>query len=847
MTLFHPIALSLGIAMLATGIARAEPPARVLPGLQPDGNTLLHNQWPIHPVGDQVPLGDFPINLAIDPSGRYAAVLHAGYGPHAIHIVDLRTERTTAALPIHETFAGLAFSPDGHRLYCSGASDAVLHVFSLADGHLAALPDVRVAAKDQLGVVAGIALTPRAEAAIVARLFDNQILRVGLNPGAAGWTTTLDEGPDPPGLRFDQGTPGAAPAAAYHPRYIHGDEPLDVVADPGHGRIYASLWGKSALAVLDAQDGRVLAHWACGLHPNELLLSGDGRLFVSNGGLNTVTVLSTADGRMLETLSTAMAPSDPPGSTPNSLALSPDGRTLFVANAYNNNVAVFDVSVAGSGEPLGFIPTGWFPTCVRLTPDGRTLLVISGRGLRPKSDSLGSATRYARISTLYPGSLGIIALPSGAGFAPALAAWTRLAESCRPASAIAGPAEQGNPIPDHVGGATPIRYVIYIIKENRTYDQVLGDLPQGNGDPELCLFPEQVTPNVHAISRQFVLLDNFYANAEISASGHEWSTAGYSSEYLEKTWPPQYGHKTSNLPYPAEGTHEGAKPALGYIWDRAAAAGVSYRSYGEFAVLEQNPPEPVTSNVPALRNHIDPHYRGWDLSYPDARRAGRFIAELHRFEGLGDMPRLQIVRLPQDHTAGAKVGAWTPTAMVAENDAALGRLVEAVTHSRFWPQTAVFVVEDDAQSGPDHVDAHRTEALVVSAYTRRGVVDSTPYTTCSMLRSIELILGLPPMSQFDAAARPMWASFSARSDLTPYAALPARVDLNAKNVAQTAAAKVSASFDFSREDANDDQAFNQVIWAAVRGETARVPAPVHAAFVRSLAPKGGGDDDDDDD
>jgi len=838
------VVVSLVIALASAIPALADLPPRVLPGLQPDGSTLLHNQWPIRPVGRQVPLGDFPVNLAVDPSGRYAAILHAGYGPHAIHVVDLQTERTTAAVRVHETFCGLVFSPDGRRLYCSGGGDAVLHVFAFADGQLTPLPDVPVAPKDDIGVVAGIALARRGRTAIVARPFDNQILSIDATTGARGWATILGDGPDVLAFRFDPVANADLAVPGVKPGLVKGDEPLNVVSDPRHGRIYASLWGKSAVAVLDANDGRLLAHWPCGLHPNELLLSRDGRLFISNGGLNTVTVLAAADGRPLETLSTAMTPLDLPGSTPNSLALSHDGRTLYVANGYNNNVAVFDVSVSGQGRPLGFIPTGWFPTCVRLTPDDRKLLVVSARGLVPKADSSGSATKWPHIGTLYRGSLGIVDLPRGDDFERALAAWTHTAESCRPAPAVETPADQPNPIPDHPGGGTPIRYVIYVIKENRTYDQVLGDLPQGNGDPALCLFPEKVTPNIHAIARQFVLLDNFYANAEISASGHEWSMAGYSSEFVEKVWPPEYGHRGSNLTYPAEGTHAAAAPDLGYLWDRAAAAGIPYRSSGEFAVLGQFPPEPVTSNLPALRDHIDPHYRGWDLTYHDVNRAARFISELHRFERVGDMPRLQIVRLPEDHTAGAKLGSWTPAAMVADNDVALGRLVEAVSHSIFWSQTAIFIVEDDSQSGPDHVDAHRTEALVVSAYTRRRAVDSTPYTTCSMLRSIELILGLPPMSQFDAAARPMWASFQAKRDLMPYYAMPAQIDIEERNVRKTQAAKISASFDFSREDANDDQVFNQVIWQTVRGDHDPMPAPVHAAFVRSLAPK---DDDDDDD
>ena len=828
------------------GIARADLALRVLPGLQPDGSTLLHNQWPIRPVGRQVEMGDFPVMIAVDPSGRYAAVLNAGYSRHEIRVVDVKSGKPTAVVPIREAFRGLAFSADGRRLYCSGAGAGTLQVFSFAAGRLTPLPDLRLATQDKIGVIAGFSFLGDDRIAIAARLFDNQVLAADAATGVAAWTSQLEGGPDLRAFGVDPAAiePGgpARPAS----ELVGGGEPLDVAPDARRSRVYVSLWGKSSVAVLDAASGRVLAHWACGLHPNELLLAGDGRLFVSNSGLNTVTVLSTDDGRALETLSTAMVPGDLPGSTPNSLALTRDGRTLFVANAYNNNIAVFDVSAPGQGRPLGFIPTAWFPSCVRLTPDDRKLLVTSARGLAPHANSTGSATVWPGIGRLYRGTLGIVDLPKPAGLEAALAAWTRTAASCRPATATETPAQAGNPIPARLGDPSPIRYVIYIIKENRTYDQVLGDMREGNGDPALCLFPEKVTPNIHAIARQFVLLDNFYVNAEVSTSGHEWSTAGYSADFVEKIWPPDYGHKSKNFTYPGEGTHEAAFPALGYLWDGAARAGLSYRSYGEFAILDQVPPEPVRSNMPALQGHMDPRYRGWNLDYHDVDRAARFISELHRFEREGNMPRLQILRLPQDHTSGAKAGKWTPAAMVADNDLGLGRVVDAVSHSAFWPQTAIFVLEDDAQSGPDHVDAHRSEALVVSAYARRGAVDSTPYTTCSVLRSMELILGIAPMSQFDAAARPLWASFQAKADPFPYTARPAGVDIEARNVKKSRAQQISAILDFSHEDANDDATFNRVIWETVRGEGDPMPAPVHAAFVRSLARRDADRDDDGD-
>jgi phospholipase C len=378
--------------------------------------------------------------------------------------------------------------------------------------------------------------------------------------------------------------------------------------------------------------------------------------------------------------------------------------------------------------------------------------------------------------------------------------------------------------------ASPIKYCLYIVKENRTYDQVFGDLPQGNGDPKLCLFPERITPNLHQLVRQFVLLDNFYADAEVSADGHEWSMGAYATDFVEKMWPMNYGHNISKkFPYPAEGYFPIACPAGGYIWDRAQEAGVSYRSYGEFVDTFARTNAPTRARVKALQGHIDEWYRPWDLACPDVKRAERFLAELKRMEAAGDMPRLQILRLPNDHTHGTTRGWPTPAAYVADNDLALGQIVEAVSRSKFWPETAIFVVEDDAQNGPDHVDAHRTTAFVISPYTKRGAVDSTMYSTSSMLRTIELILGLKPMSQYDAAATPMFNSFQAAADLRPYQALPANVDLGERNSAQAWGGQLKMNF--AREDAVDDLLLNEVVWRSVRGPDSPMPAPVRAAFV----------------
>ncbi len=359
-------------------------------------------------------------------------------------------------------------------------------------------------------------------------------------------------------------------------------------------------------------------------------------------------------------------------------------------------------------------------------------------------------------------------------------------------------------------------------------------MPKGNGDPNLCLFPESVTPNHHRLARQFVLLDHFYVESEVSADGHEWSTAAYCTDFVEKIWPLTYrGSPLRKLSfYPSEGEKEHlARPAGGYIWEKCQQAGVSFRVYGECIEPGKTLDEPGQARVASFMGNFDPLYRGWDLNYPDVKRAERFIDELRRFEEQGELPRFILMRLPNDHTAGTRRGAPTPRAMVADNDLALGMVVEALSHSRFWKQMAIFVVEDDAQNGPDHVDAHRTVALVISPYTKRRFVDSSLYSTSSMLRTMELILGLEPMSQFDATARPMYNSFTADADYTPYEHVRPEVDMNQRNVASAWGAQWSERFDFSREDAADDLHVNEVVRRSIRGPTQPVPAPVRAAFI----------------
>ncbi len=455
-------------------------------------------------------------------------------------------------------------------------------------------------------------------------------------------------------------------------------------------------------------------------------------------------------------------------------------------------------------------------------------------GPMPGFRGAGSPTREY-IGGLFQGTLSLIAMPDP----KQMAGYSQTVYDCSPLrrgepNAVRTPnptLPAGFPIPSKVGDPSPIRYVVYIIKENRTYDQVFGDVPEGNGEPALCLFPEAVTPNHHALVREFVLLDNFYVDSEVSADGHEWSMGAYATDFVERIWPLGY-RGDRRVPYPAEGGNLNlAKPAGGYIWDKAAEKGVSYRSYGEFVANAPNPKLPGMTPVVALMGHFDPFFRSFDMDYQDIKRVDRFLTELAAFEKAGEMPRLVILRLPNDHTSGTSPGKFTVTACLGDNDLALGRIIEGLSRSKFWRQMAIFVVEDDAQNGSDHVDAHRTVALAISPYIKRHTVDSTLYSTSSMLRTMELILGLQPMSQFDAAARPMFASFAAQPDFAPYLHRPARVDINARNTDREPMAAVSQRLNLEIEDRADDLLFNEIIWKAVKGADAVMPPPVRAAFV----------------
>lgn len=835
-------ALALGPASLGADDPAPKAREATLPGLKPSGSVLLPNGWSLKPAGRQSALGDLPVLIAENPKQPVLAVLHAGYGEHEVWTIDARDRRTIARTALPATFSGLVWSADGSRLFVGGGFDDLVYRFDHKDGVLSdrvafefpdrrafeAEPAAEVGVKKTQRVPAGLALSKDGATLYVASSFGHSVASFDANTGELIAERDLGRDSYPYGLCLDE----------------------------ARKRLYVSLWGAAKVAIVDPKGLARVGDYETQEHPNEMLLAKEGGiLFVANANRNTVTVIDADKGRAVETINTAIDPKAPSGSTPSSLALSPDGSVLFVANANTNDVAAFNVKEPGESTPLGFIPVGWYPTSVRASRDGKTLWVANGKGGTSKANRDGPVptrpggndgrTRQY-IAGLFTGTLSTIPTPS----AKQMPAYSKTVYECSPvrkgdpeAVRVGPEVATDNPIPRKVGDPSPITHCIYIIKENRTYDQIFGDMKEGNGEPSICLFPEDVTPNHHALAREFVLLDNFYVESEVSADGHEWTMGAYATDFVERTWPLGYrGDK--RVPYTAEGIFKIAQPAGGYLWDRARAKGVAYRSYGEFVENGRTPDDPATTNIEALKGHFDPKFRSYDLNYPDQKRADRFLEELAEFEAKGEMPRLIVLRLPNDHTAGASVGKPTVRAMVADNDLALGRVVEGLSRSKFWPKLAIFVVEDDAQNGSDHVDAHRTVALAISPYIKKGSVDSTMYSTSSMLRTMELILGLEPMSQFDASARPMANSFAAKPDPSPYKVRPPKVDIREINAPNAPNAEASRKLDLEKEDRADDLAFNEIIWQAVKGKDAKMPPPVRAAFVMPRVKPDGAKDDD---
>ncbi|AUD00552.1 bifunctional YncE family protein/alkaline phosphatase family protein [Spirosoma pollinicola] len=785
----------------------------------------LPNGWALTPPGRSLDLDDLPLNLVVSPSRKYLAVTNNGQSTQSITLLDALTEKILDTVRVGKSYLGLAFSEDETRLYASGGNDNRILVYKLENQKL--LPDEPIVlgkpwptkisptglcvddAKNRLYVV-----TKEDSSLYIADTKTRQILHK-LPIGAAAYTCLLS---------------------------------------PDKNQLYVSLWGGASVLIVDVNTPKIVAKIKTNKNPNDLLLTRNGQhLFVANGNDNTVALIDVAKQQVIETMTTSLFPDAPVGSTPNGLALSDNENTLYIANADNNCLAVFDVTRKGHSQSSGFIPTGWYPTAVKVI--GSKLFVTNGKGFSSQANPRGPNPVRTRtpqqvgpnpqanpgpvqyIAGLFKGTLSIIDMPDS----EVLAAYSRLVYANTPytkSKELRSEGEAGNPIPMRVGGnaRSPIKYVFYIIKENRTYDQVLGDMKEGNGDAALCLFPQKVTPNQHALAKQFVLLDNFYVDAEVSADGHNWSSAAYANDYVEKNWVTSYGGRGGTYDY--EGQKEIAHPRDGFIWDHCLRAGVSFRSYGWFADDEK-------PNIKTLEGKFCPTFKGYNLGYLDSKREEAWEKDFDELVAAGKVPQLSTVRFGNDHTSGARIGMPTPDAALADNDLAVGRFVEHLSKSPIWKESVVFILEDDAQNGPDHVDAHRSIAFVAGGFVKRHFVDHTMYSTSGLLRTIELILGLKPMSQYDAAATPLWRCFSKQADPAGFESLEPGIDINQKNVAINRNSKRSSMFNLSRPDEIDDLIFSEIVWQTVRGATSNMPAPRRGAFVRSG--KTGLTDDDDDD
>jgi YVTN family beta-propeller protein len=776
----------------------------------------LPNGWTLTPVGTSLPLGDLPLNIAVSASGHYAAVTNNGQSTQTLQLIDVTGERVLDTVIIPKSWLGLKFSADEKYLYASAGNDNQILKYAVNTDPSPAKP--------------GLVLT---DSIILGKRWPEKISPSGLD---------ID---DKRGLLYvitkENNSLYIADlhTHAVLQRFDLGGEGYTCKLSRDRKELYITCWGCDKLLIFDTEKRTFTGSIAVGDNPNDFCLTRNGRwLFVANANDNSVSVIDIRKRTVVETLNAALYPDAPPGSTTNALALGEDDKTLYVANADNNCLAVFDVHEPGSARSKGFIPVGWYPTAVQFI--GGKVWVANGKGFTSLANPKGPNPAIRRqevnyragdtkkvqpvqyIAGLFRGTMSIFPEPTD----QLLGDYSTLVYQNTPYTKngeLMAAGEAGNPIPMKVGDSSPIKYVFYVIKENRTYDQVLGDLTEGNGDTSLVLFGNRVTPNQHAIARDFVLLDNFYVDAEVSMDGHSWSMGGYANDYLEKTWPTSYGGRGGS--YDGEGNRGVANNKGGYIWDDCARAGVSYRTYGEFADNGAKP------NIPVLNGHTCPYYRGFDLDFYDTSRFTQWKQDFDSLVNAGALPHMNTVRFGNDHTEGLRKGKLTPFAHVADNDLAVGEFVDYLSRSSIWKETAVFILEDDAQNGPDHVDAHRSPVYVAGGLVKRHYVDHTMYSTTSVLRTMELILGLSPMSQYDAAARPMWRCFTTTPDLTPFTALPENVDLTERNVASNQWAKKSAALDLTHEDRVPDQLFNEILWKGIKGDVP-LPAPNRAAFVR---------------
>ena len=815
----------------ATGCARADEPVGPANG----GGFIVSTQQLIRPAGRSVEFHGRPVDLALSPDGKTVFVK----SNNQLLVIDTESWQIRQELKFDKggsSMHGIVITPDSSRLLVTDADNSIREATITPDGTLkwSRKIDLPGTSPRRPSYPCGLALLPSDRAAVCLSM-NNTLAIINLTTGQIESEIPVGVAPYDVAISPDGKT---ACVSNWGGRRA---TPQDKTAKSAGTDVVIDNHGSSAtgtVSLIDLATNKQIAEIATGLHPADVEISRDGKtLYVANACSDTVSVIDIPSRAVKQSISVRPDPALPFGSACNALALSGDEKTLFVANGGNNAVAVVDLA---SNKTTGFIPTGWYPGGV--ATDGKNLFIANTKGVGSRDPAAAGKWN----SHSYWGSVTRVAIPTASD----LPRYTKqVIEDARvPQTLRALEKKQSGvkpfPVPKRAGEPSPIEHVLYIIKENRTYDQLLGDIPRGNGDPKLCIFGKEITPNHHAIAEQFALLDNYYCNGVLSADGHAWATEGVAVDYLEKS----FGDWSRSYPFPGDDAL--AIAPTGFIWDNALLHGLSFRDYGEMHVTRPTPlgtwgeiyadykaqtnrfAFDYITTIAALKQFSCPTSPGWNLKVCDQLRADIFIKELAAAEQKNDWPNLMVLYLPQDHTSGTNPAVPTPSAMLADNDLAVGRVIDAISHSKFWPKTCIFVIEDDPQAGFDHVDGHRSLCLVASPYTRRGVVVSRFYNQTSVLHTIELMLGLPPMNQFDAMAPPMHDVFTDRADLTPYKCLPNNIPLDQMNPPKSALsgeaielALQSERLPMEQPDLCDENTLNRIVWFSVKPD-----APYPAAF-----------------
>jgi YVTN family beta-propeller protein len=751
--------------------------------------SLLPSQQRVQSIGKEVPLGLFPAGVALSTDGKLIVVTHIGFLFQSLLVFD--TEKLTTkskqigSLGANVLFLGVALSPDGRTAYASGHSemgDAVVHTASIAPGPTLAFGETIPLPEGSFP--AGMAISSDGR-----RLYVAENLAAALAVIDTQTRTVIQEIPV-------------------------GQQPWGVALHPSLPQAYVTNRVDRTVSVVDTESLSVIATVPTGNGPNAVALCPNGaKVFVANANSDDLTVFDVNLPDSVRRVDLSPFPEARPGSSPNALACSPDGTRLYVANAWDNDLAV----VSPDTETLlGLIPTGWYPSAVAVSPDNRTLYVTNMKGARTfprtRSRQLLDFNVNKNLGGSYGvrGTLQIMPVPGDRllGLTERkVRALNGFETGYRPSNAPY-PSAPCFPIPCKPGDPTPIKHVVFIVRENKTYDQLLSDLPQGDGAPGFLLYGRTVTPNLHALVEEFVLMDRFFANSEKSEPGPQWTTASIDSDYVEKTWTSTtFDGRPDDMGVHAEGGYvlPWAEPEGLYWFDNCYTHGVTFRNYGEFlrADASGTPIDYWVSNT-------DANFARFNLDITDVSRFEEWKREFDEQVRTGTFPQFTYIALPNDHTQGTGAGVPDPRSYVADNDLATGKVVEAISNSPYWQETAIFIVEDDPQSGADHVDSHRTVGAVIGPYVRRHYVSHTRFDMASMHRTMELILGLPPMSQFDQMAIPMRELFTDTPDTTPYTALP--VSFPFRLTRRNRGAELSARQNWSRPDRIPDELLNQLLW-----------------------------------